>query len=91
MEAKETPIHSNSEASVSIDLRPELPILDMPASVAFVDGKPTLVPIAISKWMAVLSRNAEKKLTVRIYKRRSKRSNPQNAYLWAVVYPDLYE
>jgi len=76
--------------SVDVDSRPDVAVeMDCHVEVA-ESGEPRLLPLHRARWRAVLTRLKDRTVLVRII-RTKKRSNPQNAYLWGVVYVDVME
>jgi len=75
--------------AVNIDSRPDVAV-EMPCRVEPVEGASRLIPLDKPRWRAVLRRLEGKTVTVRVI-RTKKRTSPQNAYLWGVVYVDILE
>lgn len=78
---------SQLPAAVNIDTRPDVAV-EMPCRVEPIEGASRLVPLDKPRWRAVLRRLEGKTVTVRVI-RTKKRSSPQNAFLWGVVYVDI--
>jgi len=75
--------------AVNIDTRPDVAV-EMPCRVEPVEGASRLVPLDKPRWRAVMRRLEGKTVTVRVI-RTKKRTGPQNAYLWGVVYVDILQ
>jgi hypothetical protein len=77
--------------TIDIDRRPS-PVLDQPARVDLDPaGKPCIVPQSPARWHAALLRVKGQLVRVTVARLRSRRSGPQNAYLWSTVYPHVLE
>lgn len=78
------------DAVVDLDARPDVAVT-MPCRVEQPEGQEAqLVPLSKARWRAVLSRLAGRTVLVKVI-RTKKRSDPQNRYLWGVVYVDVLE
>jgi hypothetical protein len=76
---------------INIDCPPEVVFESLARVLKSDDGRPFLMPMESSRWNANLGRLVDKG-TVRVSVARQKgpRTDPQNRYLWAVVYEDYY-
>ena len=80
--------------TINIDDTGEVRLLEMPARVEMIEGHrhPRLIPANGGKWLSVLSRHLGKPgLRVVLLRAKQRRSQPQNRYLWGVVYVDVLE
>ncbi len=79
----------NTHAAVNIDTKIDVAV-EMPCRVEPIEGASRLVPLDEPRWRAVLRRLEGKTVTVKVI-RTKKRTSPQNAYLWGVVYVDILQ
>lgn len=77
--------------TINLDDTGEVRLLEMPARVEMVEGKPRLIPRNPSRWLAVLGSNVGRELEVVLVRPKQRRSAPQNRLLWGVVYRDILE
>lgn len=75
---------------INIDTRPDVAV-DMPGRIERDEsGEARIIPFHKARWRAVVNRLIDQVVVLRII-RKKKRTLPQNAYLWGVVYVDVLE
>lgn len=78
--------------TINLDDTGEVRLLEMPARAEMLDGRPRLIPLDSSHWLAVVKRNVGKPgLRVVLVRAKQRRSQAQNRYLWGVIYLDILE
>jgi hypothetical protein len=76
---------------INIDSPPEVVFESLARVLRADNGRPYLMPMESSRWNAHLSRLVDKgTVRVSVARQKGERSDPQNRYLWAVVYEDYY-